>query len=142
MTYAIHGTTDEVTVCSCCGKKNLRNTVILEVLDGDYAGDVLHFGSHCAARALGQSKSKAELIVIQAKRRAKVQPIIDFIKSNIHRGVETIKDEAKALAKQNLIDVTVSGFDSWGLMNVDYPGGRVTITAQPNVQKRTIAVFE
>ena len=130
MIYAIHGTTDEVTVCACCGKKNLRNTVVLEVVEGVNAGDVMHFGSHCAARALGQSKSKAELIVIQAKRRAKVQPIVDFIKSNIHRGIETIKNEAKSLAKQNRIDVTVSGFDSWGLMNVDYPGGRVTITAK------------
>lgn len=129
MIYAIHGTTDEITVCACCGKKNLRNTVVLEIVEGVNAGDVLHFGSHCAARALGQSKSKAELIVIQAKRRAKVQPIVDFVKENINRGIETIKDESKTFAKQNRIDVTVSGFDSWGLINIDYQGGRVVISA-------------
>ena len=128
MTYAIHGTTDEVTVCACCGKKNLRNTVILEVVDGDNAGDVLHFGSHCAARALGQSKSKAELIVTQAKRRAKVQPIVDFVKANIHRGIEAIKSDANTVARANKIDATISGFDSWGLMNIDYQGGRVVVS--------------
>lgn len=127
MTYAIHGTTDEVTICACCGKKNLRNTVVLEVVDGDNAGDVLHFGSHCAARALGQNKSKAELIALQAKRRAKVQTIVDFVKTNIHRGIEVIKPEVKALAKTNKIDATVTGFDSWGLMNIDYQGVRVVI---------------
>ena len=129
MIYAIHGTTDEVTVCACCGKKNLRNTVVLEVVEGVNAGDIMHFGSHCAARALGQSKSKAELIVIQAKRRAKVQPIVDFVKENINRGIDAIKDDAKAIAKVNKIDATVSGFDSWGLMNIDYNGGRVVVSA-------------
>ena len=128
MIYAIHGTTDEVTVCACCGKKNLRNTVVLEIAEGVNAGGVMHFGSHCAARALGQIKSKAELIVIQAKSRSKVQPIVDFVKANIHRGIELIKPDATLVAKANKIDATVSGFDSWGLINIDYPGGRVTVS--------------
>lgn len=127
--YTIHGTTDEVTICACCGKKNLSNTVVLEVNEGDNAGDLLHFGSHCAARALGQRKTKAAVIVAQAKRRAKVQPIVDFVKSNIHRGIETIKPEAKDIAKQMRIDAIVSGFDSWGQMNIDYNGIRVEVYA-------------
>lgn len=48
--YTILGTSDEVTTCDCCGKKNLRSTVALEATDG--SGDV-HFGRVCAARALG-----------------------------------------------------------------------------------------
>jgi len=127
--YIIHGTTDEVTICDCCGKKNLHTTVVLEVAEGDCAGDLLNFGSHCAARALGQSKSSAALIVGQAKRRAKVQPLVDFVKSNIHRGIEAAKADAKAFAKQAKLDVYETGFDSWGQINVDYEGGRVIIAA-------------
>ena len=128
MTYAIHGTTDEITVCACCGKKNLRNTVVLEVLEGEGVGDLLHFGSHCAARAMGKDKSDAKYLVIQAKRRAKVQPIVDFINNNIHRGIDIIKGDSKQLAFDLKIDATVSGFDSWGLMNVHYNGGTVVVT--------------
>lgn len=48
--YTILGTSDEVTTCDCCGKKNLRITVALEPTDG--SGDV-YYGRICAARALG-----------------------------------------------------------------------------------------
>ncbi len=41
------GNTDEITTCDCCGKSNLKSTVAIE-----NNGDVLHFGTTCAARAL------------------------------------------------------------------------------------------
>lgn len=127
--YMIHGTTDEVTVCDCCGKKNLNTTVILEVISGENAGDLLHFGSVCAARAMGQSKSRADLIVAQAKRMQKLRPVADFVRANIHRGIQAIKGEANAFAKANKIEATVTGFDSWGVMNIDANGARITVTA-------------
>jgi hypothetical protein len=45
------GTTDDVTVCECCGKKDLKSTVAISV-DG---GDAMFFGVVCAARALRRS---------------------------------------------------------------------------------------
>ena len=55
MTVAIHpvwkflGTDDSVDVCDCCGRKNLKSTVALE----SYAtGEVVHYGTSCAASAL------------------------------------------------------------------------------------------
>lgn len=43
------GTTDEVTTCDCCGRKDLKNTVALELVEG---GDAVYFGVTCAAHAL------------------------------------------------------------------------------------------
>lgn len=126
-TYNIHGTTDEITTCACCGKKNLRNTVVLEIAEGENAGDLLHFGSHCAARALGQRKNKADVIVAQAKRRAKVQPIVDVVKGNIDFGIDYAKAQARAFAKENKIDAIINGFESWGQVNIHYNGVNVTV---------------
>lgn len=42
------GTSDENTVCECCGKKNLKSTVALSIDDAD----PVYFGVTCAARAL------------------------------------------------------------------------------------------
>ena len=128
-TYNIHGTTDEITTCACCGKKNLRNTVILEIAEGDNAGDLLHFGSHCAARALGQRKTKAAVIVSQAKRRAQLQPIVDVVKANIDFGIDHAKAQARAFAKANKIDALINGFESWGQINIHGNGIDVTVTA-------------
>lgn len=41
------GINDDVTTCECCGKANLKCTVVL----GTDAGEV-HYGRDCAARAL------------------------------------------------------------------------------------------
>lgn len=55
------GTTDEVDVCDCCGKKNLKSTVAISVDDGD----AMYYGVVCAARALG---SNPKYIRTEAKR--------------------------------------------------------------------------
>lgn len=66
--YTILGTSDEVTTCDCCGKKNLRSTVALEATDG--SGDV-HFGRVCAARALewGDTPDDGRRVQRAAERR-------------------------------------------------------------------------
>ena len=43
--FKILGTDDAVNTCDCCGKTNLKATVIVEV-----DGEVLHYGSVCATR--------------------------------------------------------------------------------------------
>jgi hypothetical protein len=48
------GTTDDVVTCEKCNKPNLRNTVVLMILDEDGNDtEVTYYGSTCAARALG-----------------------------------------------------------------------------------------
>lgn len=47
--YKVLGISDR-TECDQCGKTNLRMTIVLET----EGGEVLHFGSDCAARGLKQ----------------------------------------------------------------------------------------
>lgn len=48
--YTFVGTTDEVTTCGCCGRSDLKGTVVLRPADG---GDFVFFGSVCGAKAQG-----------------------------------------------------------------------------------------
>jgi hypothetical protein len=54
------GTTDETSTCECCGKRNLKKVVVLDV-----EGEVVRYGCDCAARELRQS---------YCGRQVKVQP--------------------------------------------------------------------
>lgn len=46
MAFIIHGIDDSVHTCDCCGRSNLKNTVIVE----DEAGEKFNYGSVCATR--------------------------------------------------------------------------------------------
>lgn len=61
------GTTDDVTTCDCCGRADLKSTVALDV-----DGAVVHYGSDCAARAIGRSAKD-----VRAATRAADQRRID-----------------------------------------------------------------
>lgn len=52
-TYTFEAKTDEVTTCECCGKQNLKGTVVLK----DQEGEFKFFGTTCAARALGKKNA-------------------------------------------------------------------------------------
>ena len=45
------GTTDEVTTCEVCGKKNLKKTIAVSIDESD----PIYMGSECATRSLGRS---------------------------------------------------------------------------------------
>lgn len=56
--YKLIEVSDEVTTCECCGKRNLKRTAVLR----DEDGNIVHFGSDCAAKALmGDKKHKAQI---------------------------------------------------------------------------------
>ncbi len=44
--------TDETTTCECCGKTNLKRVVVIEKDNGD----VVRYGSDCAAMSFRRSK--------------------------------------------------------------------------------------
>ena len=48
--YTFIGTTDEVTTCGCCGRSDLKGTIVLQAVDG---GEFVFFGSTCGAKAQG-----------------------------------------------------------------------------------------
>lgn len=72
------GIDDSVTSCECCGKVNLKSTVVIE-LD---SGEIVHYGSVCAARNTGKSskqingeiRSEAQRIVNEAAKEYRASP--------------------------------------------------------------------
>jgi hypothetical protein len=48
------GTTDEITVCDCCGKVDLKLTVIMRLDDGQ----IVNYGTTCAGRNTGKTKQQ------------------------------------------------------------------------------------
>lgn len=63
--YAAVGTTDENTTCDCCGKSNLKMTVVLK----DDEGNFHFFGRSCASRATGWKAAYLERRVIEANNK-------------------------------------------------------------------------
>ena len=53
--FGTRGTTGDITTCDCCGRADLKSTVIIVGLDagGAETGDLRHYGSTCAAKAMG-----------------------------------------------------------------------------------------
>ena len=64
--YKALGTDDAVNTCDCCGKTNLKATVVMQCLE---TGDIVHFGSVCATRHSGR-KISAIMSDIETRRRA------------------------------------------------------------------------
>lgn len=48
--FTVLGTTDEVTTCDCCSRRNLKGTVAL--CDHDAGDETVYFGCVCAARVM------------------------------------------------------------------------------------------
>jgi hypothetical protein len=64
--FKVLGSGDDVTVCDCCGRKNLKLTVALE---NEATGEQVRYGRDCAAAAvLGVKNAKnADQISSEAK---------------------------------------------------------------------------
>ncbi len=129
--YEIRGITDEVTTCDCCGKKSLKDTVALEVMEGNNAGDIRFFGSHCAARAMGQPKGKAEQIVLTAKRRARMEPVVQFAIAALRyaRNYRTAVSATIEFAAGRKSEVSVFGGNVARVIQLSLNGVVVTIHA-------------
>lgn len=56
------GVTDDCIECQCCGKPNLKSTIVLAHLDEDGNDEeTTYYGSSCAARALGVKGGSASV---------------------------------------------------------------------------------
>ena len=69
--YKIKGTTKDTTECDCCGRENLKLTVIMAECDieGNCFGEPHHFGRVCAAKHARRSASE---IWEEAKKEDKI----------------------------------------------------------------------
>jgi len=85
--FKILGTDDAVNTCDCCGKTNLKATVIVEV-----DGEILHYGSVCATRHTGLN-SKEIKVAIQTE--------VDGRKLAAQKAYRNSPEQARAAAKMN-----------------------------------------
>ena len=60
------GINDEVTVCACCGKTNLKKTVIIATDDCS----IVRYGSACAAILLGRKETYVKKVAESAESKA------------------------------------------------------------------------
>lgn len=67
--YEVAGTTDENTICDCCGKSNLKMTVVLR----DDEGEFRFFGRSCAALATGRKASVIDREILAANHAASIK---------------------------------------------------------------------
>ena len=97
--FRIVGSTDEVTACECCGRQDLKGTVILVEVDQDgNQSQEMYFGCVCAAKASGQTskfiKSEAKA-ADEAKAKARASFINQFrINSAAHKELNEINGRA------------------------------------------------
>lgn len=61
------GTTDERSSCDCCGRSDLKRTVVLSTEDGS----TVYFGTSCAAKALRWSSEEVKRVAKDADRIAR-----------------------------------------------------------------------
>lgn len=54
MGYTAICTDDSITTCDCCGRTNLKATVLMQ----SDLGDLVHFGRTCAARNTGKTSQQ------------------------------------------------------------------------------------
>jgi len=85
MTRAL-GTDDSINTCDCCGRANLKFTVIIELDDGEIA----HYGQVCASRNTGKSSS-----VIASEIKNEAERNLNLAKSELHCTTEWLALQAK-----------------------------------------------
>lgn len=67
MAYRLLGIDDSVTTCECCGRSNLKCTVVLEDLE---TLAIVRYGRDCGAKALGRRKSAGAADKIEREARS------------------------------------------------------------------------
>lgn len=65
--FVIMGIVDDVTTCECCGRSNLKRTVMLGETDADgNVENVTYYGTGCAAVALGRPRQHGAKVADEA----------------------------------------------------------------------------
>src|ERR1700686_2378031 len=76
-----HGITDAVTTCDCCGKSNLKQTVIMELT----SGELVHYGSVCAARNTGKTQKQIKREICKHEDYRMYTAKDEYLKTEVHR---------------------------------------------------------
>lgn len=80
--FRVIGTTDEITSCDCCGRRDLRSTVALADTE---SGDVVHYGVTCAARAMRQDVAQVRRQVSAADTASRLAREAEAMAASVAR---------------------------------------------------------
>ncbi len=101
-TFNILGTNDAVNTCDCCGKTNLKSTVIVSI-----DGVVFHYGSTCAARNLNISKlvlnAGIRLVKQEAEKQFEMRRGVAMVDVMNLTSFKILQDQTTATMKTGLI---------------------------------------
>ncbi|MGT2457709.1 hypothetical protein ACU4GI_32935 [Cupriavidus basilensis] len=95
------GTDDSVNACMCCGKANLKFTVIIE-LDN---GEIVHYGQVCARRNTGKTQRAITSEINAAKAAAVRSAQADYLASPEYLAERARFAEREALARKTGTDL-------------------------------------
>lgn len=100
----ILGINDEQTTCDCCGKVDLKRTVV--ILDGENVG---RFGTTCAMRKMGASR---DVTAAAERREAGYHAVFTRTGVEVSRFGRGTKSEVRARFNRELVPA------SWRVMPV------------------------
>lgn len=109
--FRVKGTTTDVTTCDQCGREDLRGTTVLEILDtdGNGTGDMVYYGSDCAAKATGWTQAQ-----VRRDARAADQAVKDAEYAARMAAQRAESDRKHALYLDWLLDTFGSTDDTQG----------------------------
>ncbi len=74
------GIDDAVNTCDCCGKTNLKSTVIMQLDDGE----IVHYGSVCAGRNTGKDRKTMTSEIKQHRIERIINANDEYTKSSVY----------------------------------------------------------
>ena len=77
----ILGISDERTDCECCGRSNLKRTIVLSIRTANGDESVVYYGTDCARRTLGLSAKRAREAVEIAQLAAALAAVIAALRA-------------------------------------------------------------
>jgi hypothetical protein len=89
--YTVAGISDEHNTCDCCGKSNLKSTVVLLDLD---SGEFVFFGCVCASRNTGKSDTASV-----ARKRGRVSSPAAVLAEHYRRQESSLNQQARSILK-------------------------------------------
>lgn len=97
--YTLAGITDERTDCDCCGRSNLKRTMVLKPTDG---GDFVFFGTGCGSKALTWAESE--------------KPARKMSAATLERKAEQAQQMADMQARFSAINAAMEAHKDWHIV--------------------------
>ena len=102
MTFTALCLDDSVTTCDCCGRADLKATVLMR----SDLGDLVHFGQVCAARNSGKTRQQV-IKEIRAERDAAFGRASNRLMDLRRAGTKITRDIVREVAASFRADTTI-----------------------------------